>query len=104
MPLPDDAWTRGKCGLKILQYFAAARPVVCSPVGANLGIVEHGRNGFFAVSDEEWIERLERLLSDPAERARMGAAARRTVEDRFSTAGNVGRFLAALGLAVDASS
>ena len=35
MPLPDDPWTRGKCTCKILQYFAASLPVVCSPVGAN---------------------------------------------------------------------
>src|SRR6185295_16732570 len=54
MPLPDDAWTRGKCALKILQYFAASLPVVCSPVGANLDVVEHGGNGYFAHGDDEW--------------------------------------------------
>jgi glycosyltransferase involved in cell wall biosynthesis len=98
MPLPDDAWTRGKCALKILQCFAAGRPVVCSPVGTNLEVVEDGETGFFAVSEEEWIDRLDRLLGDPTARVRMGAAARRTLERRYATAANVDRFLAAIGL------
>jgi len=40
MPLPDDPWTRDKCALKVLQYLAAGIPVVCSPTGANLEVVE----------------------------------------------------------------
>jgi glycosyltransferase involved in cell wall biosynthesis len=97
MPLPDDAWTRGKCSIKILQCFAAARPVVCSPVGHNLEVVEHGRNGYFASSEEEWVDRLDELLGDDEKRRRMGEEGRRTVEARYSTAGNLDRFMAALG-------
>ena len=66
MPLPDDPWTRGKCALKILQYFAASVPVVCSPVGANLEVVEHGRSGYFARTEDEWVARLDELLGDEA--------------------------------------
>jgi glycosyltransferase involved in cell wall biosynthesis len=39
MPLTDDLWTRGKCGLKILQYYGVGVPVVCTPVGVNREIV-----------------------------------------------------------------
>jgi glycosyltransferase involved in cell wall biosynthesis len=84
MPLPDDEWTRGKCGMKALQYMALAIPPVVSPVGANLTIVEDGMSGFHARTEEEWVDRLERLLRDPALRARMGAAGRRAVEARYS--------------------
>ena len=31
--VPDDLWSRGKCGLKVLQYQAAGLPVVANPVG-----------------------------------------------------------------------
>ncbi|MGH7898912.1 MAG: glycosyltransferase, partial [Candidatus Binatia bacterium] len=98
MPLPDDAWTRGKCAVKILQCFAASRPVVCSPVGANLEVVEHGRNGFFAESRAEWVARLDELLADPEMRRRMGAEGRKTVAQRYSTAGHVDPLLAAIGV------
>ena len=45
MPLPDDEVTRGKCGLKALQFMATGRPAVVSPVGMNLDLVRDGING-----------------------------------------------------------
>ncbi len=84
MPLPDDAYTRGKCGLKILQYFAAGLPAVASPVGANRAIIQDGANGFLATSPEEWTDRLDTLLSDPELRLRMGTAGRRIVAEGYA--------------------
>jgi len=84
MPLPDDRWTRGKCAAKILQYFAAFVPVVCSPAGANCDVVEHGRNGYFASGDDDWVARLEALLADADLRRRFGAHGRGVVAERFS--------------------
>jgi glycosyltransferase involved in cell wall biosynthesis len=85
MPLHDTSWERGKCAYKLLQVMAAGKPVVASPVGANAQVVEHGVNGFLANTSEEWVEALRTLAADPGLRERMGAAARRTVEDRYST-------------------
>jgi glycosyltransferase involved in cell wall biosynthesis len=84
MPLPDDHYTRGKCGLKALQYMATGRPVVISPVGMNCDLVQHGDNGFLARQEDEWVELIERLADAPELRARIGAAARRTVEQGYS--------------------
>ena len=84
MPLPDDRWSRGKCGLKALQYMALGSPTICSPVGANSLIIQTGENGLLAESDTEWIDGLTQLLQSPALRVRLGDAGRRTVERLYS--------------------
>lgn len=84
MPLPDEDWSRGKCGLKALQYMALGIPAVCSPVGVNSSIIQDGENGFLAGSAEEWIEKLKLLLNSADLRRDLGMAGRRTVEERYS--------------------
>jgi len=84
MPLPDTPWERGKCGYKLIQYMACGLPVVASPVGANLSVVEDGVTGFLADSDEEWIEALCHLADDPALRRRMGRLGQVRVRERYS--------------------
>jgi glycosyltransferase involved in cell wall biosynthesis len=86
MPLPDDEWTRGKCGMKALQYMGLAIPAVVSPVGANAEIVRDGENGFHARSQEDWVARLRSLIEDVSLRMRLGAAGRETVEKEYSAA------------------
>ena len=84
MPLPDDQWSKGKCGLKALQYMAFGVPTMCSPVGVNSEIIQDGENGFLAGTKEEWIEKLKRLLDSFELRRKLGAAGRRTVEEKYS--------------------
>ena len=84
MPLPDDDFTRGKCGLKALQYMATGRPVVISPVGMNRELVRSGENGILATTVDEWVTALESLASSRSLREKMGAEGRRTVEERYS--------------------
>ena len=84
MPMPDDEWARGKCSMKALQYMGMGVPAVCSAVGANKEVVEHGRNGFLAETPDDWRTAIETLIRDPALRQRMGEAGRRTVEARYS--------------------
>jgi glycosyltransferase involved in cell wall biosynthesis len=83
--LPDDLWSRGKCGLKILQYMAAGLPVVTNAVGVHAEMVEHGRSGFLVETKSDWIEAISTLAADPALRRMMGHHGRRIVEERFST-------------------
>jgi len=87
MPLPDDDWARGKCGLKLLQFMAAGRPVVASPVGVNVRLVSPGRTGFLAADDEAWVASLRRLADDPPLRLRLGEAARACVAADYSLSG-----------------
>ena len=82
--LPDDPWSLGKCGLKVLQYMAAGLPVVANPVGMNREMVDHGRTGFLAVTPEEWADAVRRLAADPVLRQSMGRAGRELVRERYS--------------------
>ena len=84
MPMPDDEWARGKCAFKALQYMAMGIPAVCSAVGANCEVIEHGKNGLLARTNEEWLESLELLIEQAELRRRLGEMGRRTVEERYS--------------------
>jgi glycosyltransferase involved in cell wall biosynthesis len=95
--LPEDAWSRGKCGLKVLQYMAAGLPVVANPVGVQADLVRHGETGFLARTTAEWVESLARLAADPALRRRLGEAGRRRVEADFSVSAGATGWLAMLG-------
>jgi glycosyltransferase involved in cell wall biosynthesis len=83
-PTPDDEWTRGKCGFKILQYMAAGLPAIASPVGANADIVKHEETGLLAAKHDEWVEAVFRLANEVALRKRMGGAGRERVEKDYS--------------------
>lgn len=82
--VPDDCWSLGKCGLKILQYMAAGLPVVANPVGVQATMIRHGETGFLATTEAEWIDAIQTLAGDPALRRRMGQSGRRVVEERYS--------------------
>lgn len=82
-PLTDDPWTRGKCGLKLLQYMAAGLPVVADNVGANGEIVTDD-TGVRCDSPDDWVEGLAKLAGDGERRQRMGEAGRRRVAEHYS--------------------
>jgi len=79
-PLPDNRFTRGKCGFKILQYASAGLPVVASPVGVNAEYVNDSITGFHATSIPQWIESISRLTKSEELRKNMSLAARRQVQ------------------------
>lgn len=84
MPLPNDEWTNGKCGLKGLQYMALGIATLMSPVGVNTEIIQDGQNGFLADKVEEWVDKISRLVDDAALRKQIGDAGRQTVVDKYS--------------------
>ncbi len=96
MPLPDNEWTRGKCGFKIIQYMALGLVPVASAVGANVEIIEDGVDGFLCRDDAGWMRALLAAIDDVALRRRIGAAARAKAEARYSLEGQVDRLAAVL--------
>jgi glycosyltransferase involved in cell wall biosynthesis len=83
MPLPDTPWARGKCAYKLIQCMACGIPVIASRVGANVDAVPPGC-GLLADGSAQWLAAFRQLAADAAQLARMGAAARRWVEERYS--------------------
>lgn len=83
MPLPDEPWAQGKCGMKAIQYMGVGVPAVVSPVGANRTIVRHGVDGFTPRNEREWVEALSGLLENESLRRQMGESARASVEASY---------------------
>jgi glycosyltransferase involved in cell wall biosynthesis len=95
-PLADDEWSKGKCGFKAIEFMACGVPVVAAAVGVNREIIQDGVNGFLAATDDEWVEKIRRLLTDSELRRRFAAAGRQTVEERYSLQVNAPRLAAAI--------
>jgi glycosyltransferase involved in cell wall biosynthesis len=83
MPLPDDAWARGKCAFKLIQYMACGVPVIASAVGANKTVVTDGC-GLLVSDIDGWVRALRTLRDDAQTRCAMGQAARLRVDQNFS--------------------
>lgn len=84
MPLVDNEFQKGKCGLKLLQYMASGLPTAASPVGVNKEIVRQDVTGFLVRTETEWMQALEALVGNAALRASMGIAGRKVCEQEYS--------------------
>ncbi len=80
-PLPSDPFARGKCGYKLLQYYAAGIPAVASPVGVHRTLAEGG--ALLARTPEEWTAALILLREEGGARGPLGRA---FVERRYAAA------------------
>jgi len=83
MPMPDEAWEKGKCGYKLIQYMACAKPIVASPVGVAKQIIEDKKNGFLAAATADWVNALRVLREDRRLRKRMGKVGRAKIERNY---------------------
>ncbi len=70
--------------IKILEAWAAARPVVATPLAAEGLNTDAGINIVLASGADEFAAEVGRMLRDPAARARVGVAGRRTFEDHYT--------------------
>ncbi len=94
--VPNDLWTRGKCGLKVLQYFAAGLPVIADPVGVHPEMIEPGVHGFLPRTDDAWVAAIRSLTGNRDLRRRMGIQARARVESAYSIDAWSAQFVAAV--------
>ncbi len=77
----------------LLEAMAAAHPVVATAVGGTPEVVSDGASGLLVPPDDPVAMRraIERVLADAVLRARLGAAARQTVEARYGAKSMVRR-------------
>ena len=94
--IPEDLWSRGKCGLKVIQYMAAGLPVIANPYGVHPEMILDGETGILARDASEWIEAIQWLSLYPTARAEIGQASRDRVEESYSVKAWAGRFLTSL--------
>jgi glycosyltransferase involved in cell wall biosynthesis len=83
-PVPDDSYTRGKSGYKLLQYAAAGVPTVGSPVGVNAQIL--AQLAMPAPEDcDEWVDAILELFDrSAAGRAGLGRQAHEVARRCYS--------------------
>lgn len=84
-PLSDgNEFNEAKSAIKWLEAALVGTPTIASPTEPFREAIDHGVTGLLAQDAGEWVASLELLLGSAAERARMGAAARRSALLRWS--------------------
>nr|ELR5102481.1 glycosyltransferase [Providencia rettgeri] len=95
MPLFENDFEKGKCGYKIIQYFACKIPVVASPVGVNCTLIEQD-NGFLCKTPQEWSNALEQLIKNEELRKRLGNSGYNKVNKFFTYQSQVNNIISVI--------
>ncbi|MBN1994483.1 MAG: glycosyltransferase [Anaerolineae bacterium] len=69
---------------RVLLAMALGLPVVASAIPAYESVIDQGRTGYIARSPDEWVQFIEQLAHNPAQREIMGLAARRFALGNYS--------------------
>jgi glycosyltransferase involved in cell wall biosynthesis len=83
-PLQDVATSRMRSPLKGKIYMCGAAAVVASRVGAGVDLIQDGVNGMLAGSTDEWIDKLESLITDADLRRRLVDSGLETIRSKFT--------------------
>jgi len=84
-PLTEESlFNEAKSAIKWLEAALVETPVVASPTQPFHESVEHGRTGFLATTQQDWVDAMAALLDDLALRRRVGSLARREALLRWS--------------------
>jgi len=85
IPFPSDEVSHAASPLKLFEGMSMQKPVIASRVSGILEVIMDGENGLLADPDDpdEWIRKVEAVLSSQELAAKIGENAKRTVEERF---------------------
>jgi glycosyltransferase involved in cell wall biosynthesis len=86
--------------MKTAQYMVHGIVPVGTPMASNLEVIRHGKNGFLADNDDEWVEYISLLVNDHELRNRLSREAYKYAQEQFTLEANkakiIGAFRAAL--------
>ena len=85
-PLEATLFNDAKSNIKFQEAAILGMPSVCSPRAAFRDVVVQDSNGLLADTDADWEQALDRLIRDPALRARLGRQALEDVVRRYAPA------------------
>ncbi|AMA49845.1 MULTISPECIES: glycosyltransferase [Flavobacterium] len=63
MPLVDNSFNKGKCGFKLIQYMACAKPTISTPLEANVKI-NRNRKNLHANSSFDWEIEIRKVFEN----------------------------------------
>ena len=75
-----SAFNEAKSAVKWLEAAAVGVPTVASASRPFVDVIDDGTTGLLAMTPGDWVDALDRLVTDDVGRARIGAAARRRAE------------------------
>lgn len=87
-----NIFCQAKSEIKFVEAALFGVPTIASRIDPFQATIIPGQNGLLASNIVEWSEALESLVSQPALRTTLGAAARRTAEERYSLAARAADF------------
>ena len=77
-----DGLARGT--LKAMVYMSAGAAVLAENYGENPSLIQDGVNGVLAATPDEWLQKLEWLVTHPQERAAIARRGLETIRSRFT--------------------
>ncbi|PPB79941.1 glycosyl transferase family 1 [Albidovulum inexpectatum] len=84
IPMADDLFNRCKSGVRVIDSCAAAVPAIVTQVGDGRNLVQNSQTGIVLNKDTGWKEAISIMVSDRDRTMKMGQAARRLIESRWS--------------------
>lgn len=85
LPFVNNAFNiSGKALMRYLDFSGSMIPVVASHILPFTKVIDEGDNGFLATTDDEWVMKIERLITDAELRSAIGASAFKTAWAKYS--------------------
>ena len=91
--LSDGEWNQNKTAFKHLEYMACGVATMVSTFGEMSYIFREGINGYMVSNTDEWVSKLQNLLSDKELRMKVGLAGQKTVQEGYCYDVMIPRFI-----------